>query len=55
MLTTLLTILRSLRPMTPADRERAYLDQSVDRFDLEYRERQIEQGLFREYLTPHFR
>jgi hypothetical protein len=30
-----------------ADRERAYLEQSVDQIDLELRQREIDRGLFR--------
>ncbi|HUH49839.1 MAG TPA: DUF3563 family protein [Mycoplana sp.] len=40
---------RALRLPTPADREAAYLNGSVDRLDLEYRQRQIDRGLFRKY------
>jgi hypothetical protein len=47
-------ILRSLlalaTPLTAQDRERAYLDAAVSRFDLERREREVERGLFR---PPH--
>jgi hypothetical protein len=35
---------------TDAERERAYLNASVSRFDLERREREIDSGLFRH---PH--
>lgn len=38
---------RALRAPTVADREAAYLNGSRDRFDLEYRQRQIDRGLFR--------
>lgn len=40
-------IAKSLRGPSIEDRELAYLNQSVDRIDLEYRQRQIERGLFR--------
>lgn len=30
------------------ERERAYLNASADRYDLEYRQRQVDAGLFRE-------
>lgn len=40
-------IARALRAPSVADREAAYLNGSRDRFDLEYRQRQIDQGLFR--------
>ncbi len=32
---------------TAAERERAYLEQSVDRYDLEMRQREIDRGRFR--------
>ncbi|OJU99965.1 DUF3563 family protein [Shinella sp. PSBB067] len=38
---------RALRIPTAADRELAYLNGAVDRIDLEYRQRQIDRGLFR--------
>lgn len=40
-------IARALRAPSVADREAAYLNGSRDRFDLEYRQRQIDRGLFR--------
>lgn len=43
-------IARALRAPTVADREAAYLNGSRDRFDLEYRQRQIDRGLFRNGL-----
>lgn len=43
-------IARALRAPTVADREAAYLNASRDRFDLEYRQRQIDRGLFRNGL-----
>jgi hypothetical protein len=39
--------LRALRPPSYEELERAYLEQSVSRIDLERREREIERGLFR--------
>ena len=36
-----------LRAPTMEQRELEYLNQSVDRVDLEYRQRQIDRGLFR--------
>jgi hypothetical protein len=36
-----------LRAPSVEEREIAYLNQSVDRVDLEYRQRQIDRGLFR--------
>jgi len=36
-----------LRAPSIEDRELAYLNASVDRVDLEYRQRQIDRGLFR--------
>jgi hypothetical protein len=38
---------RALRIPTTEDREAAYLNGSIDRIDLEYRQRQIDRGLFR--------
>ncbi len=37
----------ALRPLTAAERELSYLNGSSDRIDLEYRQRQIDRGLFR--------
>lgn len=49
MLNTIKSILRALRPVSVEERELAYLNESRDRYDLEYRQRQIDKGLFR----PH--
>lgn len=38
---------RSLRGPTIEERELAYLNGSADRVDLEYRQRQIDRGMFR--------
>lgn len=38
---------RALRVPTNAEREAAYLNGAIDRIDLEYRQRQIDRGLFR--------
>ncbi|AFL49388.1 hypothetical protein ABIE78_004839 [Sinorhizobium fredii] len=40
-------ITRALHGPTTEERETAYLNGSVDRIDLEYRQRQIDRGLFR--------
>lgn len=40
-------IARTLRAPSIEEREMDYLNQSVDRVDLEYRQRQIDRGLFR--------
>lgn len=40
-------IARALRAPSAAEREMAYLNGARDRFDLEYRQRQIDNGLFR--------
>lgn len=40
-------ITRALRVPSLEERETAYLNNSVDRVDLEYRQRQIDRGLFR--------
>ncbi|AHK43823.1 MULTISPECIES: DUF3563 family protein [Ensifer] len=47
MLNQLKKITRALRVATQEERELAYLNGSVDRIDLEYRQRQIDRGLFR--------
>lgn len=39
--------LKSFHIPTVAEREMAYLNQSVSRYDLEQRQRQIDAGLFR--------
>ncbi|MBD9371627.1 DUF3563 family protein [Rhizobium sp. ARZ01] len=49
MLKQLKNFTRALRLPTSADREVAYLNGAVDRIDLEYRQRQIDRGLFRKY------
>lgn len=38
---------RALRTPSTEDREMAYLNGSSDRIDLEYRQRQIDRGMFR--------
>ncbi len=40
-------IASKLRGPSVEDREMAYLNASVDRVDLEYRQRQVDRGLFR--------
>ena len=40
-------ITRALRVPTAEERELSYLNGSLDRIDLEYRQRQIDRGLFR--------
>ncbi|MDX3927357.1 MAG: DUF3563 family protein [Shinella sp.] len=40
-------ITRGLRGLSIEERETAYLNGSIDRIDLEYRQRQIDRGLFR--------
>ncbi len=40
-------IARALRVPNVEEREMAYLNSSHDRFDLEYRQRQVDRGLFR--------
>ena len=37
-----------LRAPSIEEREIAYLNQSVDRVDLEYRQRQVDRGMFRQ-------
>ncbi len=38
---------KNLRGPSIEEREIAYLNQSIDRVDLEYRQRQIDRGMFR--------
>lgn len=40
-------LVRSVRGVSIEEREMAYLNSAQDRLDLEYRERQIDRGLFR--------
>ncbi len=40
-------IARNFRIPTPEEREMNYLNGSHDRIDLEYRQRQVDRGLFR--------
>lgn len=40
-------IAKTLRGPSIEDREIAYLNESLDRVDLEYRQRQVDRGLFR--------
>ncbi len=47
MLKDFTSFLRGLKPQSRADREYAYLCGSTDRLELEYRQRQIDRGLFR--------
>jgi hypothetical protein len=47
MFTPIKKIARALRVPSVEEREMAYLNGSHDRFDLEYRQRQIDRGLFR--------
>jgi Protein of unknown function (DUF3563) len=54
MLMTMKSFANMLRVQTRAERELAYLNESLDRHDLEYRQRQIDQGLFRDPVLPNF-
>lgn len=47
MFTPIKKIARALRAPTIEEREMAYLNGSHDRIDLEYRQRQVDRGLFR--------
>ncbi|EPE99103.1 DUF3563 family protein [Rhizobium grahamii] len=47
MFTPIKKIARALRAPTAEEREIAYLNGSFDRIDLEYRQRQVDRGLFR--------
>ncbi|SIP91702.1 Protein of unknown function [Rhizobium sp. RU20A] len=40
-------IRRALRVPSPEERELAYLNGATDRIDLEYRQRQVDRGMFR--------
>ncbi|MFT4152074.1 MAG: DUF3563 family protein [Paracoccaceae bacterium] len=46
MIVELKKFIRSLKPLTRAERENAYLCGAQDRVDLEYRQREIDRGLF---------
>ncbi|MFT4001791.1 MAG: DUF3563 family protein [Rhizobium sp.] len=48
MFTPIKKIARALRATSVEEREMAYLNGSHDRFDLEYRQRQVDRGLFRQ-------
>jgi hypothetical protein len=48
MFTPIKKIARALRVPSVEEREMAYLNNSHDRFDLEYRQRQVDRGLFRQ-------
>ncbi len=50
MLNLFKSLVSATRTPSDAERERAYLNAAVSRFDLERREREIEGGLFRH---PH--
>ncbi len=41
------TVIRAFRFPTTAERELAYLNEAVSRYDLEMRERAIDAGMFR--------
>ena len=47
MLKQIKTFARALRVPNAQEREIAYLNGAIDRIDLEYRQRQIDRGLFR--------
>ncbi|WEZ83943.1 DUF3563 domain-containing protein [Rhizobium sp. 32-5/1] len=47
MFTQLKKITRALRIPSVEEREMSYLNGSSDRIDLEYRQRQVDRGLFR--------
>ncbi len=48
MFTPIKKIARALGVPSVEEREMAYLNGSHDRFDLEYRQRQVDRGLFRQ-------
>ncbi|MCM2291982.1 DUF3563 domain-containing protein [Allorhizobium sp. BGMRC 0089] len=47
MFTPIRKFARAFRVQSVEDRELAYLNAAQDRFDLEYRQREIDRGLFR--------
>ena len=47
MFTQLRKAARALRPATASEREIAYLNDATDRIDLEYRQRAVDRGMFR--------
>lgn len=47
MFNQLRAIARALRVQTVEEREAAYLDEAGDRIDLEYRQRNLDRGMFR--------
>lgn len=47
MLNTIRSFLEALRAPSQQDLERRYLDAAEDRYDLEWRQRQVDRGLFR--------
>ena len=48
MFTPIKKIARAFRVPSIEEREIAYLNGSHDRFDLEYRQRQVDRGMFRQ-------
>jgi hypothetical protein len=48
MFTPIKKMARALRAPSVQEREMAYLNGSYDRLDLEYRQRQVDRGLFRQ-------
>jgi hypothetical protein len=48
MFTPIKKFAKAFRARSVEEREMAYLNGSNDRFDLEYRQRQIDRGLFRQ-------
>ncbi len=53
MLNYLNSLAKALRANNRRDRELAYLNGAVDRYDLEARERDIDRGLFRDRVGSH--
>lgn len=46
MLADFKSFIRSLKPLSRRERENAYLSGAFDRIDLEFRQREIDRGLF---------
>lgn len=40
---------KAITPQSRQSRENAYLNLAEDRYDLEYRQRQVDRGLFKNY------
>ena len=45
------TFIRAFHIPTPAELEREYLNGAVNRVDLEFRQRQVDRGMFRNFAA----